>query len=466
MANLNKKHRIYYFFLALLATAGCATKSAYTPPERKSSESYNINKAVNLNEVYVIFSKDDKGIPTGIHQIEKSERSAVDFFRQDEKSIKKYDCIRFLSKNGVNSSSVCNETMWFHFGKFNHTRLTSRKAKHPVDVVTHGALATAFSPLVVVADVLSLDPELKATRSHMLTAVSDPVQDHDELATARASVEVLFDNHIQQETRASLGSIEKTIAFIEKYPGLPNSKLLDAALKSAIQSGNDQKVFQALKNLPLNKDQKSLGLSFLRKQNNFSGYIKSFDISNSVEDAKKAQSHAATTNDKKTIEYMAIKMLKLKNVPLDSIFKLSVKEPLTAGKLKAERDTGVFFITESANSGTADYKMAILLSGEKSLGIFKHGSYDVEFTCILSVPQRLYRRSNWLGNEDTTKVKKIEEKIHAKLYPPNYTSTHTVQFNNVELNYKDRGIAGGTTEITLNGKPFVNCGVKDVEPIY
>lgn len=450
--------------LLAASLAGCATKVQHQAPEQKSEKRYDINRVMASSEVYIVYRKNEQGTPLGILSVEKSAKPALAIFRDNADAITRFDCIRLLPQNAKQPTTVCDESLWFQYGKRDASRLTTRKVKDAPSAVVGGVVATALTPLTVALDILSFDPEFKQTRSSLTTAVSDPAQDYEELAAVRSVVEVLFNNKLYEDRQQALGSVDHTAAFIAKYPGLNHQALIDAALQRAVDERSDVKMLSALQRLPVTPEQKDRGLAFLRSLNTFSGYAKAFDVSNSKEDAKKAQQLAGNSKDKRQVEYMAMKLLKLKNVSLDNLFRLAVKDELSGGSLRADRGSGGFLsFKESVNAGLSDFKVSIGVGVNRDLNIFKYGVYDVKVKCTLSLPQRFYRRSFWLGNADENVVNKFEESRTARIAGPAYRAAQMFEFKGITVNYKDRGSAGGTTEITMNGKPSVECGVENVE---
>ena len=77
-------------------------------------------------------------------------------------------------------------------------------------------------------------------------------------------------------------------------------------------------------------------------------------------------------------------------------------------------------------------------------------------TCQLSYPELR------LGNVDEDYTHEVLSQETVRLSAPDYSAEIPVAFKNVTATYKDRGIMGGTTEITMNGKPTVSVEVADV----
>lgn len=395
----------------------------------------------------------------------RSEQEALARFKKDARYIETYDCLRTAkAPSGQISNTVCNQPMWFEYGLKGKTRLTTRTAKSTPQGVVEGVVGTALSPLTVAIDALNFDPSLSSTREHLTKSLSDPEQDFAELNKIAAAVARLTTTRYNAERDLAMLSLGKATEFSREYKNDDFTQIVDSLLDKAITAKSASDVYTTLTSLAHSKVQAERGLAFLRGNNTFAGYAAAFDLTGDVADAKKAQSLASSANDRKKTEYMAIKVIEKKRGRATDLFSLSYARELDVTDISEKRNHPWLFVDEEM-TGLATFKSTVKVVADRKAGIFAYGTYDVRVRATLSIPQRHIRRSAWLGNMDKTSTQTLNQEKIVRIGPPSYTANDDIVFSRVELNYKDRGSAGGTTEIFPIGPAKIAVEVLNVSVV-
>lgn len=400
----------------------------------------------------MIFSKDKDGTPTSIINLTPRREVALNYFK-DKLTINQSDCLRLLSDNGA---SVCDEPKWFDYGKDGQTKLATTKLKTSGSVVVEGALTAVLTPFMVAVDVLSFDPTLKYTRKSYQDTFSHPVQDDVELARVRKEVLYLSEQQYESSKKKAMTDTDYAVEFIKSYPGDDFSLLIDSHVNLARANKDPFGIYKILSTFPATSQQKQSAIQALRFMDTFDAYGNAFALSGDAEDAKKANAAARSKNDKRISEYMAIKLLTPKRA-----FDVSIVAKEQGGS-SLKKDSSM--TKNNIDKVSADFSCGAKIQAVKSLGL-EYGDYDVVVKAMLKVPKHEMLRSRWLGNADRDYVDEHEVKQIVRLNKPKFVENTVVVFKNILTNYKDRGIAGGTTEITMVGEPRCSMEVVDVSSV-
>lgn len=445
--------------------AGCAERKL-SPLTVKPEDLKDIGQLYGKSELYVVYKKDEKGNPTEIIKTTDKQADAVGFFSGNANAIKSYDCIRITAAtvNGHNVS-VCDQGRWFDYGTRDQSILTTRKAKDAASAAWGGAVGTALSPLTLAIDVLSFDPKLSSTRKSLTRAVSDPVQDFEVLKQVKLAVDALATKKWEYHKDEAGKSIAGAKFFMTYYaPGTVSTAERDAIVRANIEREGAKSpnfLYAAMSALPLSPENRARGLSILRGANSFDGYARAFDLSSDIDDAKRAEALATTSGDKRKTEYMALKLIERKVGNINRLFALRATQPTTSA-VTAVRGNGFIFV-DTVSSGRGNFSSELEVSADKSIGVFAYGVYDVTVKATVSLRQHMYRQSFWLGNVDETKTNTVSAEEVVRISGPDYRAVKRVGVNDVILNFKERGSAGGTTEVTLIGDPQVTFEVTNVK---
>lgn len=452
--------------LCAVILAGCAGKTL-NAPTMKREDIIDLTEIYGKNEVFVIYRKDEKGNPLSIRDIHVNQADAIGYFKNSGDAIKKFDCIR-ISKAKINNQnvSVCDQPMWFGYGSKDLTILTTREAKSAGSAIVGGAIGAVLSPLSLAVDILSFDPKLSSTRKSLTNMVSDPVQDYDALNQVKVAVDALATTAFHDDKKAAMLALPAAKHFIGKYQSSPmavreSEEIVRAGIERESANQAPDAIYAVMSSLPLSDNNREAGLSVLRGMGSFAGFARAFDVSGDVNDAKKAQQLASTAGDKRQLEYMAVKLVQKKRGHANDLFNIR-PQPVASSDIRANRGNGFLFV-ESVNAGRADFSSQVEVSADNSAGIFAVGVYDVTVTATLEVRRHLYRRSFWLGNLDENQTERLKTEKTFRLAAPGYAAAAQMEIKDVLLNYKDRGSAGGTTEITLLGDPSMNFEVTNVK---
>jgi hypothetical protein len=461
MKNVNN---VVLSVLVVAMISGCSSNSkkfVQNSDNHRTPVNFNLNQLKGEKELFITFAKNADGTPTSTMEITAKQGKVLNFFK-NKSTILRYDCIRIVNDGSV---SVCDEPMWFEFGKENQTTLTTTKPKNAsFKNVSNGVLTTAITPLSVVADVLSGDISANRTRKRMVNKLTDPVQDFEELEKVKDLLLREAKEEYDNSKTTSMAHIEAAVMFFKSYPKDDFSDIINSHISSSAKNKDHRSILKILSVLNLNSQQKSECLQVLRSMNTFGGFATAFDLSGEREDAKKAQNFATTENDKQKTEYMAIKLLKKQYGTISDLFTYSMNTQ--EGTLRQEKGSLWFsFFKENIDKGVKDFSCDVHLAPTANAiknGIFKYGTYDLTIKATLKIPKHHYRRSFWQGNVDQNEIdESVREKV-IRLSKPNFSGNAAIKFSDVMMNYKDRGTHNGTTEFTVNGNPTCEIEVKDV----
>lgn len=451
---------------SVLLLSACAQKANIAPPQTQLSSALDVTDIYGKNEIFIIYAKDGDGRPRFLEETSQSQADVISYFKKDEGKIDAFDCIR-VSRVKVNnqSVSVCEEAMWFDYGLEGKTLLTTRKAKD-VENTAAGVLGLVVTPLTAAMDVLSFDPSFSKTRQGITKRMSDPEQDFDFLNQVRANINVIAMDTLREKKKTAHQSLGTTKALLSTYSftavdAAERDGLIRTNIDREFRSGSPSGIYQVIIDLSVSGPMRDYGTQRLRDLRSFEGYARAFDLTNDVADAKQAQQFASSSGDLRKTEYMAIKLVKAKlGGSLTKLFAVRQESP-SRSSVSAQRGWGFFL--DNSNSGQANFSTRVNVAADKSVGVFEHGIYDVKIRTTVTVWQHFYRRSAWVGNADEQRTQNFTAEKTVRLSPPNYSATADTSVNNVLLNYKDRGIMGGTTEITMIGDPEMKSEVVDVE---
>lgn len=445
--------------------AACAQKASIAPPSSQEKPQIDVSDIYGKNELYITYSKDANGRPTRIESVSSSQAEAISPFKKEKGKIDYFDCIRASRIKANNQNvSVCDEGMWFEYGLNGKTLLTTRKAKNAQNTAA-GAISLIVTPLSAAADILAFDPTFSNTRKGVTQSLSDPEQDFDFLNQVMANINIMAMDILRDKKRSAQQSLAATKALFSTYSfsavtaaerdGLIQSNI-DREFKAKSPSG----IYQVITELSVTGPMRDYGTGRLRDLRSFEGYARAFDLTSDVADAKQAQQFATSSGDLRKTEYMAIKLVKAKlGGSLAKLFAVKQASPSQSG-VSSQRGWGFFL--DNSNSGHANFSTRVSVSADKSIGVFEHGVYDVKVRTTVTVRQHFYRRSAWVGNADEQQTKQATAERVVRLSPRDYSASADISVNGVLLNYKDRGIMGGTTEITLIGEPDMKSEVVDV----
>ena len=454
---------ISLIFLIFLLT-GCASNQEVH--EKPKTPQVDVLSKMGVSELYIIFPRIKNGDLDKIDYATSNQVQVLNLFKNNVNLIKSSDCIR-LAKNKETSSAdnisatVCDKTMWFDYGENNLTQLTTRKSKD-VGETAVGVLGAGLTlPFTVLIDALSFDPTLNSTRKTMTSFLSDPEQDFDALNKTKNDISQILTNQYLQDRREAKTSLDNAIIFASKYTNDDFYDVIEANFRNFVRLESLDSIFTLMTKFKVTKDQLDRSLSYLRGLNKFDGFSIAFDLSSDINDAKSAQSLASNQADKKKTEYMAIKLYRNKKGSLNDLFFIKSAQQLQNSGVNENRNLFGWF-TESKNSGSTNFSATATVAADKKLGLFVYGTYDVTVKAVLSIRQRYYRNSFWLGNADVDEVKTFTNEKVVRLNPSFFAENVSINFNDVVLNYKDRGVAGGTTEITTIGNPTVKMEITNV----
>lgn len=449
--------------LCLWILSGCASPKLVMP-ERSGVPLININSLMGESELYIIYAKDKEGNPTRITTVTTNQTDAIGLFTKRYDYIKTFDCIRLAtnaSSNDQENVAVCDQNRWFEYGMNNLTKLTTRKAKGVAGTVFGGVVGVGLAPVALLIDALSFDPTLKYSRKNLTESLSDPAQDIEELKRTREAVTILASEEYSTEKKEAMLDVSRALAFSKKYKKDDFTAIIDSNLNNAMQKRSNKDVYTTLTMLPVSSEQTRKGISFLRSVKTFDGFATAFEISKDVNDAKQAQALALSQDDKRKTEYMAIKLYQRGRA--NNLFNVEYVRALKSSDVKASREMGgMFTFKENVKEGKVNFASGVRIRADKKLADFSYGTYDITVRATLSIPQRFYRRSSWLGNEDRTEVKKFTAEKVFRIKPPSFLADETFSFEDIRMNYKDTGAAGGTTEITTIGDPTIQAEVTNV----
>lgn len=230
---------------------------------------------------------------------------------------------------------------------------------------------------------------------------------------------------------------ENYFAFSKKYANRDPQNLIDK-LKNVLISKNE----------PIN--------TFFAKYQLFTltGSKKYFDA---------AQRLASTDDDKTTMEYISIQALNDKNRLFNIQSDIHGDEPHT------ER-VGPDGMGEILFKGVADKWAALqhihgpfsIKQSEQSPIDLKYGRYIVKVNAKLSFPTFESTRSDWVPDSDTTSRVKKEQNFECKILPPSYTCNGNIDFGEVRIATRTRGIMNGTTGTILLSNPQIDFSVTDI----
>jgi len=422
------------------------------------SISFNLNQLKGEKELFVVFFKDNDGVPTSIKNITPKLEKALSYFK-DDSSINISDCIRLTSNN---QSTVCDEVKWFKYGQDNKTKLATIKLDKSSKVVVNGVFATAVAPLAVASDILNVDPTLKKTRTHLTEAFTNPVQDFAELEKTKKQVLYVAKQQYDADKKQAMSNADKAVEFITNYPKDDFYEVVESIVNSSAQNKATQNIYKVLSAFPATPEQKNPGIEALRNMKTFDAFSKAFDLSGKAVDAKNAQKLASSQNDKRKVEYMAIKLLRAKNGTINKAFNVSITTNLDGANIKTKNGSTFFTFKSNIDQAVTNFSCGVKIKANKKLGAFQYGTYDVAIKAILKIPKHLMRRSSWLGNSDEDYVDEIVTTKTIRLSGPAFSADTTMLFDNVTATYKDRGVMGGTTEVTMTGDPSINTEVSNV----
>ncbi len=203
------------------------------------------------------------------------------------------------------------------------------------------------------------------------------------------------------------------------------------------------------------KVRKTLLASF-RGKNSFDGYMKAYSMFGEPADGKNAMKMSGTKEQKAELEYNACLRLKDKT----RLFDVNVR----ADRPRVSQQTSWFSGATGGNlsiNGYLDLKSSVS-SPIKQL----YGKYKVIVTATAEMPYALQKRSNWVGNADTSNKSKITKDIEILFWPSDYDPyDKTVHYDigEMEVTYFHRGAMGGYTAAWPVGDAYVNVRIKDVE---
>lgn len=453
----NKK---YLGVLIALIISGCATVNHEAPPS--AGNVLDFFDAKQGNELYVVYKKNSVGTPTDIYNVYESAGEAISLFQNNKSFITRYDCIRILPKTAQKSTTVCDQGMWFGYGKDDTTILTTRKAKDPITATVGGVFAVALTPLSLAVDVLSMDPKLSSTRNNLTQSVSDPVQNYEELASVRNIASIIFSNMLHREHSAASQDLQQAVAFSKNYPRLSTTYIVDSLLNRGMRNRSPKQVADVLRQMQTTQQQYGTAINFMRGLNTFDGYSTAFGFTKAVEDGKAAKQLASGNGDNTQLEHLMLQYT-LTQRPLKDLF-IVMPEVLESREGSERNNQGAFLsFKEMVKEGTMNYSAPVIVR-QNQLDL-KYGEYDVTLKATLSLPVNYYRRSDWIGNVDLNETRTQTRQQTVRLRPSSYENRVRFNFESVLVSYKDRGTAGGTTEIKLVGTPRIDVEVIDVSPV-